>query len=150
MTSRTAAFSRIVRVPLTLSDGTYLPKGTHIVMPFQAICNDEAVYPSPQEFDGLRFYRKRLDPKQSHLHQFTTTSKDLLNFGHGKQACPGRFFANLEIKNILVRILQEYDCKLPDGEKRPANFTFHGSVFPDPKARILFKRRERKSDDITT
>ncbi len=44
-----------------------------------------------------------------------STSVDHVGFGHGQQACPGRFFAASEIKIVFVYLLLSYDWKLPDG-----------------------------------
>ena len=125
----------------TLSDGTRLPKGTHFCMASQAIQNDASVTESPNVFDGFRYYKMRQNPVDAHRHQFATTEPDVLNFGHGKYSCPGRFFASLEIKNILVRLLMNYDFKLPDGQKRPQNLVAHEYIFPNPDGKIMFKER---------
>ena len=63
-------------------------------------------------------------------------------FGYGKYACPGRFYASNEMKLVLAHLLLRYDIKLPDGHGRPKNFTFDSDMFPDPRARLLIKRRE--------
>jgi hypothetical protein len=47
------------------------------------------------------------------------TSPDNINFGHGRHACPGRFFAAGMVKIILMEILRRYDVALgPNGEGR--------------------------------
>lgn len=78
---------------MTLSDGTYLPKGTLLMAPTLAISADPEVYPEAGRFDGLRFYKMR---KQSaaddHKFQLTSTSKTMLHFGTGRHACPGRWY----------------------------------------------------------
>jgi cytochrome P450 len=109
-------------------------------MATRAIQNDGDVTPWPEVFDGFRYYKMRLNPDESHRHQFATTESNVLNFGHGKYSCPGRFFASLEIKNILVRLLMNYDFKLPDGETRPPNLSAHEYIFPNPEGRILFRK----------
>ncbi|KAI9882064.1 MAG: hypothetical protein M1823_006198 [Watsoniomyces obsoletus] len=137
------AFHRVLLQDVVLSDGTHLPKGTHLSMASRAIQNDEQSTPEPEKFDGLRYYRLRLDPDQSHRHQFATTEDTILHFGHGTYACPGRFFASLEIKLVMVRLLMDYDFKLPDGSGRPPNLTAHEYIFPNPAARMLFKERTK-------
>lgn len=127
--------------PLTLSDGTYLPKGVHLVMPVVPIAQDESVTSYPLTFDGFRHYRRRQEPGQSNRYQFATTDENNMHFGHGKYACPGRFFAANTIKIILAHLILYYDFKLPDGKSRPENLCLHEYVFPDPKAEILFKEK---------
>ena len=133
--SRTVSFHRVVKEPLTLSDGVHLPKGTHFGLGSH---NDED---ATEEFNGLRYYNKRLKHEESHLHQFVTTDKNNPQFGHGIYACPGRFYATLEMKLILVKLLQNYDFKLPSNLGRPPNLSIYHYLFPDPKGELLIKER---------
>lgn len=41
-----------------------------------------------------------------------TTGPDFLVFGHGRHACPGRFFAAAELKPILARALLRCDFEI--------------------------------------
>ncbi|PLN80801.1 Fumitremorgin C monooxygenase [Aspergillus taichungensis] len=94
-----------------LAGGMTIPQGTLL-----AIANpsrlDPSIYPDPEKFDGFRFVRMREDPKHAHLAAFTKTNHTSLNFGHGKQACPGRFIAVNEIKVALCHMLLKYDIEL--------------------------------------
>lgn len=90
----------------------------------------------------MRYYKLRQDPKHTHLQQFATTEPTQFNFGHGKAACPGRFFAALEIKCILVHFIMNYDFRLV-GDKRPENLRAHEFIFPNPEAELLIRERER-------
>ena len=128
-----------------LADGTLLPKNAHISMAVNAIQNDPEVTPQPDVFDGLRYYKLRQAEGESHLHQFSTTQEKILNFGHGTNSCPGRFFASLEIKVILVRLIMDYDFKFLDGSGRPENLRAHEFIFPNPDATLLM--RARKPDE---
>lgn len=78
------------------------------------------------------------------------TDKNHLHFGHGKYACPGRFFAVLEMKMILARMLVEYEFKYPEGQGRPRNLTMDENVLPDPAARLLVRKRQDKNDKVST
>lgn len=129
-----------------LYDGTVLTKNAHISMAVNAIQNDPEVTPVPELFDGLRYYKLRKIDGAGHLHQFSTTQERVLNFGHGLHSCPGRFFAGLEIKILLVRLIMDYDYKLPDGKGRPANLTAHEFIYPNPDGEFLM--RARRSDWI--
>ncbi|KAJ5722106.1 cytochrome P450 [Penicillium malachiteum] len=132
---------RVLLQTAELSDGTILPKGAHISMAVNAIQNDPTVTPEPEVFDGFRYYKLRQRDGEAHLHQFSTTQDRILNFGHGPNSCPGRFFASLEIKVILVRLLMDFEFKLKYGNKRPENLRAHEFIFPNPDAEILMRRR---------
>jgi len=134
------SYHRVMTQAHVLSDGTKLGKGCHIAMAVNAIQNDPDVTPDPATFDAFRYEKLRQRPGESHLHQFATTESNMLNFGHGKNACPGRFFASLEIKIIVVKLIMNYDFRLVGGV-RPPNLTAHEFIFPNPKGRLLVKAR---------
>lgn len=80
-----------------------------------AVSLDPAVFPDAARFDPLRFYRLRTAPgADPSAHQFATVSEDALNFGWGRHACPGRFFAANEIKMVVAAVLLEWDVKMPE------------------------------------
>lgn len=72
--------------PLTLSDGTYIPKDTILVTPAMATHCDEENYPDPLVFDPFRHSRLIEEGSSTTKHQFITTSADYVSFGHGKHA----------------------------------------------------------------
>lgn len=130
---------RLAVVPLNLKDGTHIPAGTRIACANADILSDSM--PSPSTFDPMRAYRKRHETGELNKHQAGQTEKENLHFGYGKQACPGRFFAVGEIKMVIVRILNEFEFKYPEGKTRPRNFYADENVFPDPRARLLMRKR---------
>lgn len=123
---------------LTLSDGITLPKGTHISVPAAELLQGQEFDSS---FDGFRFSRKRQDAGNAHKYQFATTDKNSLHFGHGKYACPGRFFAAYEIKMILSHLLMDFDIKFPPEGSRPQVFSADEVLLPDPSTKVLIRRR---------
>jgi cytochrome P450 len=148
-------FDRIVRKPLTLSDGTRLAVGTHLAMPTDAMLSDPALLPAggadPGTFDAFRYSRAREDPSKpenAQKFQLATTEATSLPFGHGKHACPGRFFASSEAKLILCHLLLMYDFRYPEGQGRPQNWLFSENLAPDPNARVLIRKRRTADEDM--
>ena len=139
--SFTDGFRQIVQTPLTLSDGLHLPAGTHICVARYNISKDSANIPNADEFQGFRYYEKRKELHEGHKHQFAVTDKDHLHFGHGKLACPGRFFASTELKIVVAHLIMGYDFKYPEGKGRPENLNVDEFLYPDPTARLLIRRR---------
>ncbi|KAF2462882.1 cytochrome P450 [Lindgomyces ingoldianus] len=135
------SYHRIMQKDFVLQDGTLLPKDAHITVAVDEIQNDSCVTPDPMRFDPFRYYRLRQEDGHNHLHQFATTEPNILNFGHRKYACPERFFAALEIKTILVRLIMDYDWKLPDGQGRPENLKAHEFIFPNQEGVLQMKVR---------
>ncbi|KAF8852075.1 cytochrome P450 monooxygenase [Acephala macrosclerotiorum] len=127
---------------ITLSDGLFIPKGTHTAVSSLGINYDAATYPSPYEFQPFRFSNLRSQPGNENKYQFVTTSAESIAFGHGTHACPGRFFASNEIKVIFAGLLMRYDIKLKEGMGRPANARGKTRIGPDTRAKVLFRRRQ--------
>lgn len=93
-------------------------------------------------FDGFRFERMRLNPKENHNGlQFTSSYDGALHLGHGRQMCPGRFFGSAISKMVLVKLLQRFDLKLKDGQSRPENLRMMDMDIPHPEAEVLFRNR---------
>jgi cytochrome P450 len=132
--------NRVAHEKVILSDGTVIPKGAHLCVP-NVRTYDPAFYDNPHEFNGRRFYDLRKEPGNDSKHQFVTTDDSYIPFGHGKSACPGRFFASNEIKIVLAHLLLQYDFKFPDDQGRPKGLSHGPDCMTDPKARILFKAR---------
>ncbi|KAB8264189.1 hypothetical protein BDV32DRAFT_118232 [Aspergillus pseudonomiae] len=63
------------------------------------------------------------------------TDIDNLAFGHGKFACPGRFYAVNEMKMILACMLICFEIIFPEGQGRAQSFTIDSDLYPDPLKR---------------
>ncbi|KAF7716423.1 Cytochrome P450 monooxygenase [Penicillium ucsense] len=162
---------RIVREPLTLSDGLHLPKGIHICFPSGPVSKDPAFVFNPAVFDGFRWCQDPRDrdvlkfsslrssnqigneaktPNGVNLNatpvtSFISISPANMHFGFGRQACPGRFFAANTIKAILSRLIMEYDFKFENNQVgwRPANIGIGEHVFPNTQTVVLLRRRQK-------
>ncbi|PSR87239.1 ent-kaurene oxidase [Coniella lustricola] len=144
-----SSFLRKVLKPFVLSNGQVIPAGCIIEVPSYNHMHDPEVIENPEQFDALRWYRRREAQELEGSHkgsaaatnQLVSVSSVALNFGYGRHACPGRFFAANEIKMIVGRAVLDYDFKLPDGEtQRYKNFELAGACIPDPTKNLMFKR----------
>ncbi|KAH9845361.1 P450 monooxygenase [Teratosphaeria destructans] len=140
--------TRIVTSPtgIDLGDGIHVPKGIRVAAPIAGIHRDPENYEHPNVYDAFRFSREReflgetgkiLDKRAQGI---VTTSDAFLTFGHGRHACPGRFFAAQEMKLMLAHIVLNYDLQIKGA--RPSNFDLKGACVPSPKARLWVRRRE--------
>ncbi|KAF7519302.1 hypothetical protein G7054_g13136 [Neopestalotiopsis clavispora] len=134
-------FQRAATADITLSDGTFIPKGTKIDCATCSIHSDNRFYDNARDFDGLRFYRKRQKPGQENKHQFISVGKDDLSFGYGRHACPGRYLGHINIMLALAEVLLRYDIKNHDGQGRPKNIEIEAMAAPDPDHEILIRSR---------
>lgn len=133
---------RKVLKSLTLSDGTYIPKGTLTSVAAEAVSADPTNYTNPDQFDGQRFYDLcQESPELEKSSQFYSTSKSHLHFGTGRHACPGRWLASHEIKLVVLAFMERYEIKLKEGEGRPKNLRYQSLNAPNPTGEILLKSR---------
>ncbi|KAF7349875.1 Cytochrome P450 [Mycena venus] len=130
------------------SDGTFLPSGSIVNVPIRAIHHDSEIHPDPEVFDALRSYNmgsstSDSDPEsRTSKHRLVTTEPTHLSFGHGKHACPGRFFAAAELKAMLAHLVMNYDMKLEIEGVRPPDQVFEIFRVPDPKMKVWFRKRK--------
>ncbi|KAJ0382104.1 hypothetical protein COL922a_013223 [Colletotrichum nupharicola] len=118
-------FHRVVERDITLKDGgTLIPQGITVEAIFAPPLFDPVLFPNSQEFDPYRFLKLRRgetpDPnhyKNKEQYTFSHATKENLAWGYGAHVCPGRYFANNEIKLVLARMLLRYDIRMPGGVK---------------------------------
>ncbi|KAL7273858.1 hypothetical protein RUND412_003256 [Rhizina undulata] len=120
---------------------TVFPAGTFLCAPSSAIHHEASIYENPLEYDAFRFSKMREQEGQGAKHQMVSTTEEYLAFGHGKHACPGRFFATNELKLLMSHIILNYDFKLEEGS-RPDNIYFGSSCIPNARVELLFKKLE--------
>ncbi len=131
-------YNRLMQSDYTLSNGVTLKKGQMICVSSCSIQKDPDIFTDPESYNGLRAYEQGLEDHQAHPFKFADRE---LSWGAGRWACPGRFLANLEAKIILVKLLDEYDFKLPPGKTRPKRITLHEYGFIGEHETLMVRRR---------
>ncbi|KUI56676.1 Ent-kaurene oxidase [Cytospora mali] len=143
----TLGMKRLFKESYTFQDGTHVRRGTYACLPVFAIENDRAKVPNPEEFDGLRAYRaaRQGDAGPAGEYLFSSPGPSFLNFGYGKTACPGRFFASVVVKMVIAKALTDYEFKFLPGTERPKNIIAHEFLFTWPWTRMLVRRKKSGS-----
>ncbi|KAJ5289176.1 cytochrome P450 [Penicillium angulare] len=126
---------------IVLPDGLIIPKGTYLMVGATHM-RSPSVWPDGENFDGYRFLKLRQNSKEA-SYLYTQTSSKHMGFGHGKQACPGRFFAECQIKVIMVNILLKYEFKITV-PKEGRNIMFGHHIAPHPNIEIDVRRRQEE------
>ncbi|KAI5865507.1 cytochrome P450 [Durotheca rogersii] len=148
--------------------GVRLPRGAVVCAPSYPVFHDPALYPEPDAFRPFRFAERREEPPAGGggdekpppppppttyvdraRQAFATTSPEYTAFGHGRHACPGRFFAASELKLLLAYLLTHYDIE-PSQPERPPNFWFGMNRVPPMKATIRIRRRQEAAVPTAT
>ncbi|KAF9692431.1 hypothetical protein EKO04_009803 [Ascochyta lentis] len=115
----------VAKEGIVTPEGVHVEYGSIVSCPWTALALDHDITEEPNEFDAFRYSRPReayeamsveekatvdaLELKQTGL---VTTGLHHLPFGHGRHACPGRFFVSHELKMIFAYLLLNYDFKL--------------------------------------
>ncbi|PPR05227.1 hypothetical protein CVT24_010333 [Panaeolus cyanescens] len=132
----------------TFSDGTTIPKGTTVAVPMMPRHLNSSVYQDPHIFVPLRFVKlkaKEAEAQKAKKYDLITTSTDHIAFGHGRHACPGRFFAAAELKLLMAYFVLHYDIRLEQEGVRPKDLSIYTARLVRPSAKALFRRREVKT-----
>ncbi|KAI4234819.1 MAG: hypothetical protein LQ349_003546 [Xanthoria aureola] len=130
---------RKVLWPFKFADGTMVPKDNWIVVPSQALMQDEQFYSEADKFNGFRF--ASADGKTaSSSSQFSTPSFEFPFWGGTKRPCPGRFYVAVAAKMILSRFIAEYDVRL-ENPKAAASLAWSYALAPHPRTKMLLRKR---------
>jgi cytochrome P450 len=128
-------------VDYTFSDGLRIPAGTSIFMPSRLLGRDPDLHSSADSFDATRWKRMREEGDASKFH-FASLQDDMLPWGSGPHACPGRFMVQEVLKVIFINLVTKYDVKYAEGiDSRPPDFPQHTDSMPNLMAGLLFKER---------
>jgi cytochrome P450 len=126
-------------------NGLHLPEGSSISVQAFAAHRSPEMYKNPDVFDPFRFSRLReteeKESQSAHIKGITaaTTSDHFMHFGHGRYACPGRFFAIQEVKLLLAYLIINYEVKLY--ATRPPNSWLGDIILPPAKATMMVRRK---------
>ncbi|KAI1367937.1 hypothetical protein F5Y08DRAFT_336212 [Xylaria arbuscula] len=71
---------------------------------------------------------------------FRAVDTDILTWGAGRAACPGRLIADVAAKVFLIQMLDEYDLALVDGKPLEPS-VLHEFIYFNPESKILMRRR---------
>jgi cytochrome P450 len=134
---------RVARQPFAFSDGTYIPQGTHLCVAGHSTHLDDTNYPDPTIFHPFRFANKA-DEQNKGLRKLdmVTTHANSVAFGHGRHACPGRFFAAEMLKLTLAHIIMNYDVKLEGAH--PKNTWILSTCIPSTTGEVMFRKRKEE------
>ncbi|KAI9707108.1 MAG: hypothetical protein M1836_000068 [Candelina mexicana] len=158
LTSKALDRTIVAKEGLTMEDGVFLPQGTKVGTALYSIHRDESFYTNANEYDAFRFSRPLEEAKQDlsvieaapalgEMPQnapLTLTSDIFLEFGHGRHACPGRFFASVQLKLLIASLVLDYDVK--PLATRPENTWVADYGFPPHKATLQVRRRKTQGN----
>ncbi|XP_013394382.1 cytochrome P450 3A4 [Lingula anatina] len=116
----------------TTVNGLFIPKGTAVTIPIYAIHRDPNIYPDPEKFDPERFTPDAKAKRSPYSY---------LPFGMGPRNCIGMRLALLEMKIILVKVLQNFTLKTCAETQIPLVLSKSSPVKPEKP--IILKVEEK-------
>ncbi|KAM5341603.1 hypothetical protein ACJ41O_014634 [Fusarium nematophilum] len=134
--------------------GWTLPRGAFVTVNLQGTHHDEDIFDDAMSYEPWRYSKirenweaKTEDDKKANESEgkkarglgMVTTSDSHLAFGHGRHACPGRFFVAHELKLIMAAFLLNYDIKMI--EKRPKPQWLGATIIPPLDVCIEIRRK---------
>lgn len=141
----------VVKDGITTPEGVFLPRGASVAVSAYGIHNDESNYTNPAVYDALRYvtHRELVDAAEEGRNDayirkancsMVSTSTTYQSFGHGRHACPGRFFASNELKLLLAYMVMNYEIE--PLAQRPEGQWFATTILPPMTATIKVRRRK--------
>lgn len=121
----------------------HVPPGIRVCVPAHSIHRDPAFHPAPSTYNAFRFAAEAgigeaTEPLPKRASVATMTDSFLV-FGHGRHACPGRFFAAHMMKLMLAYLVQHYEvAKLTHRVDKQVQV---GTARPDANLRLTVRRR---------
>ncbi|OAP59844.1 hypothetical protein AYL99_04846 [Fonsecaea erecta] len=155
---------------VTTPDGTHLPEGCMVATHSWGCHNDDNLYEAADKYKPFRFVelrdkissgvgdgdRDKAEREKEYLDKahlsFIATSPSYLGFGHGRHACPGRFFASQELKLLIAYLLSRYEIQMVmegglggnwNGKGiRPESYWVGPNHVPPMSAKVRVRRRK--------
>ncbi|RIB01427.1 cytochrome P450 [Gigaspora rosea] len=123
----------------TFQNGATIPKGREVYIYMKDTAySDKFFGETSNEFQPKRHITSYPNGKTVHLPA-TKIHKSFVNFGGGKHACPGRFFAVNEIKVFFHKLILRYKVRTESGKIVPSRML---SCFAlPPNSGLIFENR---------
>ncbi|KXT09331.1 hypothetical protein AC579_6518 [Pseudocercospora musae] len=133
-----ASLFRRATCDVCLDDKIYLRKGQNVCVAHRMW--DDSCYEDAASFRYGRWLRSGGDAGPRLDKHLVATSEDFTAFGHGRHACPGRFFAAAAIKVALMHVLLKYDLKALQWSDK--DLVEHGFSMTSNPSKTIYVRRK--------
>ncbi|KAF1980342.1 cytochrome P450 [Bimuria novae-zelandiae CBS 107.79] len=114
----------VAKEGVTSPEGIHYPNGCLLTYAWLPVAHDNDVYEKHDTYDPFRFSRDRerfesmtleekagVDVLKLRQSGMVTTGHSHQAFGHGRHACPGRFFVAHELKIMFAYLFMNYEIK---------------------------------------
>ena len=139
----------------------HVPEGTNVGSSAFSIHHDTDFYDDPYRYNPFRFSEPRENAAREASAEAQTESKESLEaavardktnsmnqttetflaWGHGRRACPGRYFATDVIRLMIAAMVKDYEIEPLDS--RPKNKWLLDTIVPPTGAQLRVRRRKQ-------
>lgn len=133
-----ASLFRRATYNVCLDDKVCLRRGQNICVAHRMW--DDNCYEEAARFRYDRWLRSGGDAGPRLDKHLVATSEDFTAFGHGRHACPGRFFAAAAVKIALMHILLKYDLKTLQWSDK--DLVEHGFSMTSNPSKTIYVRKK--------
>jgi len=128
----------------TFSNGLHLRYSAYFAIDTTSQEMNPALWGDPYKFVPFRFSdaRAKAGPGDRKIWFTSTSPKDAMQFGYGKQSCPGRGFATLMLKIFLATLLHEFEVEPLEGAEFPKQVDRGTVSGPPTDVKLRFRKRK--------
>ncbi|CAH0021577.1 unnamed protein product [Clonostachys rhizophaga] len=120
--------------------GVPLKKGQFMTVSGPGRAMDPNIYEDPTTYKGLRFCADD-KIKEHSVKPFRSVDTDILTWGAGKWACPGRYIADMAAKILLIQLIDAYEFSFVGGVPLKHD-AIHEFLFFHPDNKMQVRRRK--------
>ncbi|ELU03083.1 hypothetical protein CAPTEDRAFT_221064 [Capitella teleta] len=124
---------RTVSDSLTLADGTFIPKGTSVLLNLWALSRDPKVWNEPYTFNPNRFLKPDGSFDGSKV-------ENMMPFGAGMRRCPGESSGKVLVPMVAAALIANFVIEPPTGVTPDLEPLFGISLTPKPYQVVLKPR----------
>ncbi|CAH0036667.1 unnamed protein product [Clonostachys rhizophaga] len=115
---------------ITLESGSFIPEGTQVWVGQYVIMFNEEYFPRPHEFLPERWMNLG-DEGHGNEGELVKDRRAWIPFGYGPHSCGGRALAIEELKQIVLRIVMEFDIRFVEHEDMPFQYEHWADSWKD-------------------
>ena len=115
-----------------MRDGTWIPKGAHLIASQLVVHHDARWWPEPMRFDPERWTEEAKAAREKFCY---------FPFGGGARYCIGEGFAWMEGVLMLAAVLQGWRLRLPDTGLEAVEITPKFTIRPKGRVEVMAERR---------
>jgi cytochrome P450 len=135
----------IGNVKETTVEGYKIPANSNILLLIRHIHKDPTIYPDPDRFMPERYYTEEGLEEAQEDEGTNKKIVPLLTFSMGAHTCIGKYLAFLELRILLIELLQKFTWKVDPNHVVDTCISL--TMRPKDGMPLIFKRRQKETTE---